>query len=482
MGKRLSILLAYPSCFYYPVWMERLQVKVPQLLLASFLARRYDVTYADFELTIGRPNSPVQIKRYKRKVENFLQQKKFDILALSCWTSLSYQATVVCAEICRELFPEKLIVVGGYHPSARPEEFLFENQLFDFIVRGEGELALTSIADTCAATGRPGKTQIINGQTIPAEEFISYNWDLVEPLLREQFPDGVTNVNLFLSRGCPFNCSFCMESLKEKRWTPYTPEAAIDEVMRAVERFGAYAVPVCDACFGLRRSWRRKFLELLLKENPKFWIIFETRAEFLDPEDIDMMADLKLEIQFGLESASPEILGLMKKTKRPDKYLNRFREISNLCSDKKILHRANMIFNHPGETRKSLAETFEFMDEMLERDDSYLMWACHGYMHFPGCDLDRDRAFYEREYGSKFLSTNWWREDEDQYESSMRFIPSSDLAGDNVTLWQRMLEARQERMKTTLAAEAFQFAARKYFLDWQNDIRYEQNKKTLGVH
>ncbi|MEZ5359784.1 MAG: radical SAM protein [Candidatus Zixiibacteriota bacterium] len=482
MGKRPSILLAYPSCFFYPVWMERLQVKVPQLLLASYLARTYDVVYADFELTIGRPNSEIQIKRFKRRVREYFQSQDFDILALSCWTSLSYQATVACASICRELFPEKLIVVGGYHPSARPQEFILENQLFDYVVCGEGELAMTSIAEHFAVSGRPGATQIINGKTIPAEDFVPYNWDLIEPLLREHFPDGVSNVNLFLSRGCPFNCSFCMESLKEKRWTPYSPEVAVEEILRAVERFGAYAVPICDACFGLRRSWRREFLKLLLKHDPKFWIIFETRSEFLDPEDIEMMSQLKLEIQFGLESASPEMLSLMKKTKRPEVYLQRFREISHLCSEHKILHRANMIFNHPGETKKSLQETFTFVDEMLERDESYLMWACHGYMHFPGCDLDREREFYEREYGSKFLSTNWWRENADQYESSMQFVPSRDLDGEDVNLWRKMLDARQERMKATLAPQAFQFAARKYFLDWQNDFRYEQNKKTLGIH
>ena len=482
MAGKPSILLAYPSCFYYPVWMERLKIKTSQLLLASYLAQYFEIEYADFELLIGRPNSAIQIKRYERRVADYLRERDFDILAISCWTSLSYKATMTTARICRELFPDKLIVVGGYHPSARPNEFVTPDNTIDYVVCGEGEIALKSIAESFATSGRPALTTIVQGTSIQIEDFVPYNWDIVEPLVKDQFADGISNIYMFLSRGCPYDCSFCMESLKEKRWVPYGPEQAVEEIHRAVERFNAYAIPISDACFGLQRSWRRKFLKALLDSKPEFWVVFETRAEYLDTEDIELLAQLKLEIQFGLESASPTILGLMNKTRRIDRYLERFKVISNLCDEHEILHRANMIFNHPGETIRTLAETFSYIDSILERDNSYLLWACHGYMHFPGCALDRNREFYEREFGSKFLSTNWWQEDTDQYESSMRFIPSKDLDGGDVDLWQRMLKQREDRMKDTLAPRAFQFAARKYFLDWQNDYRYEQSKKALGIH
>jgi hypothetical protein len=84
-----SILLAYPSCFYYSLADDRVEIKTSLLLLASYVARFFPVQYADFELSIGRPASPVQIRRFERKVREFLQEREFDILALSCWTSLS---------------------------------------------------------------------------------------------------------------------------------------------------------------------------------------------------------------------------------------------------------------------------------------------------------------------------------------------------------------------------------------------------------
>ncbi|UCD16855.1 MAG: B12-binding domain-containing radical SAM protein [Candidatus Zixiibacteriota bacterium] len=479
--KTPSILIAYPSCFHYPVWMERLEVKTSQLLLASYLAQCCSVTYADFEVSIGRPNTPTQIRRYERRVRDYFSSNDVDILALSCWTSLSYQATITSARIFRELYPDRLIVVGGYHPSARPSDFISTDNLIDYVICGEGELALQTIAESYRSSGRPTQTEIVPGPPFTARHFVGYNWPLVDSFIREHFPDGLGNIYMYLSRGCPFGCSFCMEPLKDRHWRAFSPQDAVREMHAAVKRYGAYAVAISDACFGMRPAWRREFLQRLVASDPQFWVVFETRPEYVNPDDILLLAKLKLEIQFGIESGSPEMLLLMKKTRQPEKFLARFRDVSHLLSDHGILHRANMILNHPGETRKTLEKTFELIDTELERRESYLMWACHGYMHFPGCELDTNRKYYEETFGSRYLSPEWWKDDEDQYENSQRFVPSRDLDGANVDLWKRMHAEREQRMKDTLAPRAFRFAANKYFLDWRDDPRYRQSKTTMDV-
>ncbi len=475
-SKRPAILLTYPSCFYYPGWMERLEIKTSQLLLASYLSRDFDVTYADFEILIGRPNSPTLIKRFERRVREYLSLHEYDILALSCWTSLSYRAAVTVARISRELFPDRLVVVGGYHPSARPQEFLTDDNLFDYIILGEGELALKEIGLGFPQNGRPVATRIIKAPSMKFDDFVPYNWGLVDSFIREHFPGGLGNIYMYLSRGCPFNCSFCMEPLKDRSWRAFSPDTAVQMMHEAAARYKSFAIAISDACFGLRPSWRREFLKRLIESKPPFWIIFETRSEYLGLEDIPLLAQLeKLEIQFGLESGSVEILQLMNKTRQPERYLARFREISHQLSDNGILHRANMIFNHPGETQTTLEETFAYMDRELARTDTSLMWACHGYMHFPGCELDTNQKYYEDKFCSRFLSPRWWHEEIDQYENSQRFVPSRDLDGERAGLWKKMLADREEALRNTLSPRAFRFAAAKYFLDWQNDPRFRKN-------
>jgi radical SAM superfamily enzyme YgiQ (UPF0313 family) len=454
--------------------MERVEIKTSQLWLASYLSRFYPVEYADFEISIGRPNSPAQVRRFQRKVRDFLEHKDFDMLALSCWTSLSYQATLTVARICRKLYPDKLIVVGGYHPSARPDEFVTEDRLIDYVICGEGELALQEIAAGFEPGKRPSETKVVKAPPLAADSFVRYDWSLVDGFVNSHFSEGIVNLYLYLSRGCPFNCSFCMEPLKDRSWRAFSPEMSVEELFGAAERFRAN-VGISDACFGMRPAWRKVFLKKLVDAKPSFWVVVETRPEYLDEEDIKLLSQLKVEIQFGIESCSPEMLLLMKKTRQPEKFLERFRQVSHMLSDHGILHRANLIFNHPGETRKTLEETFAFIDEELKRQGTYLMWACHGYMHFPGCELDTNKRYYEETYGSRFLSPAWWRENEDQYENSMRFVPSQDLDGENVDLWKRMLADRDEQLKSTLAPRAFKFASHKYFMHWKNDPRYHQN-------
>jgi radical SAM superfamily enzyme YgiQ (UPF0313 family) len=239
-----------------------------------------------------------------------------------------------------------------------------------------------------------------------------------------------------------------------------------------VERFRPRAVAVADACFGLRPAWRKEFLRRLAAARPPCWLIFETRPEYMDEEDVELLSTLKVEVQFGIESCSPRILRLMKKAPRPERFLARFREVSALMSRHRVLHRANLIFNHPGETRETLRETFAFVDDMLTAEHSHLIWAGHGYMHFPGCEVDRNRGYYEREFGSRFGRPEWWREELIRFQDTLDTEPSSDLRGGDTSLWEQMMKDRDEKLRATLAPAAFDFAAWKYFLEWQNDPRY----------
>ena len=476
-----SILVVFPSSFHYPEWMERVEIKTSQLLLASYLAEYFPVEYADFEITIGRPNTSIQIRRYERLVREFLSKREFDILAISCWTSLSYQATMTTARIFRELYPSKLIVVGGYHPTARPDDFKTPDNLFDYVVQGEGELALRKIAENFRASGRPKATTVVHAPLFPEADFVAYNWSLVENFAADNFPKGIGIAYLYLSRGCPFDCSFCMEPVKERKWRPYSPRDALAHLLNMADKWKARSVGIADACFGMRPQWRKEFLRLLAEDERPFWIALETRPEYLDEEDIKLLSHLKIEVQLGVESCSPEMILIMRKSKQPQKFLEKFKETSHLMSKYGVMHRANLIFNHPGETHKTLRETLSFIDAELENRDTTLFWASHGYMHFPGSDVDTSRTLYEQRYGARFLEAEWWKGSTDQYVASMQVVPSKDLENSYANLWQTEMSKREEKMKTALSDAAFTFAANTHFLHWKNDPRYRQTETSLDV-
>ncbi len=96
----------------------------------------------------------------------------------------------------------------------------------------------------------------------------------------------------------------------------------------------------------------------------------------------------------------------------------------------------------------------------------------HNYLHFPGCEVDRNRAEYERRYGSRFLSPTWWMVEEDQVANAMKVVPSADLAGEGAPAWSKMLADRTNALKNALTPLAFSFAAETHYQDWQTDPRY----------
>jgi radical SAM superfamily enzyme YgiQ (UPF0313 family) len=211
----------------------------------------------------------------------------------------------------------------------------------------------------------------------------------------------------------------------------------------------------------------------LADDKPDYWVTLETRPEYLDEEDVNLLSQLKVEVQLGIESCSPAMLKIMRKSRQPEHFLREFRRASNLMSEHGVLHRANLIFNHPGETQETLTETFAFIDDMTARADSTLIWASHGFMHFPGCDCDRNSILYKTTYGAQHPCGDWWREEQDQYENSLRTVPSHELQNGNLDLWRRMLSQRDDAMKASLSKRAYRFAAEKYFSHWKEDERYQ---------
>ncbi len=464
------VLFVYPSSFHYPAHLHREEVKSPLLALASYAARFFPVEYLDFELVVGRPDTDLQIKRFERRVGEELSKREFDVLAISCWTSLSFTATMSVAKVARRLFPDKLIIVGGYHPTARPNDFLTPDPLFDYVILAEAELTLREILG--GTLNRPPRTEVLVGQTLQPSDFTPLNWSLVDPMVAEFAGGRLETLNIFLSRGCPFECTFCMESLKDSTWRAFPVESAIAEVTRAAERYSFKALGIGDACFGLRRDWRKEFLRRLHDLKPDYWILFETRPEFLEDDDIRLLADLKVEIQFGLESGSPRMLELMKKSRRPAQYLDSFAKITKRLSAYGIPHGANLIFNHPGETKTTVDETFRFMDSLTTNGQSSMFWSCHTYLHFPGCHVDREQKYYEDEFGAEFHQSDWWRADSNPQLLARQVTPSRDLAGDDTNYWLRQYKDREESYKASLQPLAFKLAAQFYYPQWQNDPRY----------
>ena len=90
-------------------------------------------------------NSYIENERFAKHMDNLLDNIEFKIICLSCTTSYYYLSTKMIAEYFQKNFPESILVAGGAHVTARPDDFSYKNSPIDFLIIGEGERALYEI-------------------------------------------------------------------------------------------------------------------------------------------------------------------------------------------------------------------------------------------------------------------------------------------------------------------------------------------------
>jgi protein-L-isoaspartate(D-aspartate) O-methyltransferase len=422
---------------------------VPQLLSMAGVLRRdvranVDVVDLDLERALG----PVDLRQ--------LCGRGYDLVGLSCYSSYDYLKVMAIGAAVRALLPEACLVVGGYHPSAVPEDFLGPESPFDYLVLGDGERPLLGLAQALGRGERPSERQLGPEPCSEPDELPPYDWTLLARY-RHVARQAASQAEIYLSRGCPHRCSFCMERAKrETAWRAFSPERAVEEIHR-LDRFldlGRWTLFVADSCFGLRTSWRRSFLELLARRPPrarKLWVL--TRADGLEREDLVLMARANVAPGFGLESGDPAMLARMGKSADGEAYLERVLELADLARELDLPFGANVIVGHPGETEASLRCSARLLRRLFLGDDRGTtgFLSVDPFRLYPGSRIALERERWERETGMRTYRYPWWQ-DGDQDFLAEWLDPSAELD------YRRTLELKRELFDPILAGIARAFA------------------------
>ena len=458
--KAVKILLIYPSQLYAPFWGRINAVKPHMVGLFSFLLRygiRAEVL--DLENELGRPEDADGIFEFKEGARRLISGYDFDIAAISCYTSLNYLSSLMVAQICRSARKDCSVVVGGYHPSALPQDFIYTDTPFDFVVNGEGETALLHICrgGNKKNTERP---RLIQGPALDLRHMAGLDWQ------RYPYVDPHRRSHIYLSRGCPYRCVFCGESSKldSGRWRSYPVDEGISEIKRLISYRDPRQIGICDACFGFDKAWRRGLLAGLIKNKIDKILAAEMRVDLLDKDDIDLFSRLNFNVILGIESCSGEMLRIMGKSRSPRRYLERSREVISYMNKKGVPYKLYLIFNHPGETRKTYAATIEFLESIITAQRKFSGYIiAQNYAFFPGSHIHINLRQYEAQCGTVIYHREWWKERNDHNVSARDLLPSSDLyvrAGTN-KYWEKDIAGLNRRIfeKMPPAVRAFWWEA-----------------------
>ena len=396
---------------------------VPQLLsIASAIRRHTDAEVDIIDLDLERAFGRVELSS--------LLAPGYDLVGMSCYSSYDYLKVMALGALVKRLLPRAWLVTGGYHASARPHEFTLQSSPFQFVTVGDGEGPMVRLVHALSAGKRP-LMRIVGPEPLPDVNSLDYDWSLLaryRPVARSV----ASQAELYLSRGCPYDCAFCMERAKrDTSWRPLEAERAVEEIHR-LDKFldlRDWTLFIADALFGMKKKWRRTFLEGLARRPSrarKIWLLI--RVDLIEREDIELMARANVSPGFGLESGDPQHLKRIRKAGKLDHYLEHMLEVSDWARHYDVPFGANIIVGHPGETESSLRTTAKYLHKLFlshpKGTTGFL--SVDPFRLYPGSPIDEERSQWEHDTGMRIHRYPWWH-DGDQDFLSEWIDPSATL-------------------------------------------------------
>ena len=258
------------------------------------------------------------------------------------------------------------IYVMGAHGTVEPKRILQMTKA-DAVIIGEPELTIVDLCEkddlkkvngVCYKNGKrivvkPRKKLLDLGKLpIPAFDLLPTDKYFYE-LLGKNF------TLLEASRGCPFDCVFCMKKMYGKGYRKKPLGKLIAEIENVIS-LGVKNVYFIDLEFTVDRQFVEKLCDYLIakrKEGYEFNWCCQTRADTVDRKLLKKMYDAGCKlIHFGVESGSPRMIKIMNKMTS----LEKIEEGVKAAMDIGIEAACFFMFGLPTETESDMQQTIDF--------------------------------------------------------------------------------------------------------------------------
>lgn len=307
-------------------------------------------------------------------------------------------------------------VVGGPHITALPARTLTEYPVFDYGICGEGEKTILelmrflfgngSIPDLFSIKGLVfrNKKEIVVTMPRPWLTSAELN-DLPYPAFHDYYGDNTKALAgkdlyyvMFSARGCPYNCSFCMQVLG-RQVRSFSPERICQEIEYAISRYCAHTIDFADEIFLFDNERSRIILQLMIKKGLSKRIRWSglTRANMVTGELITLAKQAGcFRLEMGVESGDDEILKHIGKNITVEQVKNAVK----IIKENRISLGTYFILGHPNETRETVRKTVDLAVEL--NTDTIAVGIMVPY---PGTEIYK--MAQRGEGGYRLLSEDW---------------------------------------------------------------------------
>ena len=374
------------------------------------------------------------ISRIEEYVLNHVETLQPDVFGLSVYSG-SLPASLHAFRTVKKKYPHILTIMGGavFSNELKPGSpnhirLLNETPYIDKIIEGEGEILLL---------------QLLNGDLGEEKKFYTKRdiKNLSVDLNQNPMPDftdidmdSYLTVSSSTGRSCPFECSFCSETIFWGRYTKRNADTIINEMQRLYKKYNKQLIFMCDS---ILNPVMDPLTEALQKIDEPLYFDGYFR---IDKKSQDIQNTLKwrkggyYRARMGVESGSEEVLALMHKKITIQQIKQ---AIINLATAG-IKTTAMFVVGHPGETEENFQQTLKLIEELQD----YLYEAdCNPFQFYYSGQVDsaaweaqfKKLSLYDEQYDDLIFSKTWTLDvfpvREIAYERANRFVEFVEKLG-----------------------------------------------------
>ncbi len=229
-------------------------------------------------------------------------------LGVYIWNAEQSAALVA---ILKKVAPEVVVVLGGPEVSHSP--IRVDVQAADYIIQGEADLAFYQLASAILSglapqeklirTALPDVKAIASPYAYYTDEDIAHRYIYVEA-----------------SRGCPFQCEFCLSSLDEKVRN-FDTDAFLADLGMLWQR-GVRNFKFIDRTFNLNIKTASRLLDFFLAQDEPYFVHFEVIPDHFPAalrERMTRFAPASLQLEIGIQTLNPEVANRIHRNLKMDK-------------------------------------------------------------------------------------------------------------------------------------------------------------------
>lgn len=313
-------------------------------------------------------NSDIKLDIYETNINNQLMniikdlfEKQPDMIIFSTYIWNKEYVFSITKEL-KKILPDVKIALGGPEVSYEWDKIMAENQEIDYIFTGEGEKVLLNfftkdISEVKGVVYKEGDNLKYNG----IEPLIE-NLDIIPfPYDDDELQDRTKIFYYESSRGCPFNCSYCMSSI-DKSVRYYSIDRTKEDLKRFIDS-PIKLLKFVDRTFNLSKEKYMAIWRFLL-ENYREGITFhfEINANIFDDETLDFLETVPkgyFQFEIGVQTIDAQAMKSIGRINKLEKLEHNIRRIS-----RNIHLHLDLIAGLPYETYDKFRESFDYVHRL----------------------------------------------------------------------------------------------------------------------